>query len=76
MKCNASTTEYHRSYDRKTKAMISVGAGGMSALFGSGLLYANPSWTIALLLLGVSLTVALTCFVVPWCATQTESTTE
>jgi|GEM_PF-6551166 len=56
--------------------MISVGAGGMSALFGSGLLYANPSWTIALLLLGVSLTVALTCFVVPWCATQTESTTE
>ncbi len=70
MKCKVDQSRSNRSYDLKTKAMISAGAGGMSALFGSGMFYVNPSWMTAILLLAVASSVSLICFVVPWCSKQ------
>lgn len=70
MKCQVNQRRSIRSYDLKTKAMISVGAGAMSALFGSGMFYVNPSWMTAILLFAIALSVSLICFVAPWCSKQ------
>jgi hypothetical protein len=48
MKCTSNQIRTNRPYHPKTKAMISCGAGGMSALFGSEFFYANPSWMMAI----------------------------
>jgi hypothetical protein len=68
MKSNANQNRTSQPYDLKTKAMISAGAGGLSALFGSGMFYVNPSWMTAILLVAIASTVSLICFVVPWCS--------
>lgn len=67
MKCTSNQNRSNQPYDLKTKAMITCGAGGISALFGSGMLYVNPNWIIASSLFAIAISVTLICFVVPWC---------
>ncbi len=76
MKCRSKQNRSNGSYDLKAKAMISCGAGGMSALFGSGMFYANPSWMTAILLFAVAVCVTTICFMVPWCPKQTAPNAE
>lgn len=76
MKCTSNQIRSNRPCDLKTKAMISCGAGGLSALFGSGLLCANPNWMMAIFLFAIAISVALICFFVPWCPKQIEPNPE
>jgi hypothetical protein len=67
MKCTDVQDGSCQAYGLKSKAMISCGAGAMSALFGGGMLFVNPNWMGAASLLVIAVVVTLVCFFVPWC---------